>query len=233
MRFSFVSIADLAQVEPDAIVDVLGIVKQVDDESEIISKNSSKSYIKREITLVDASNAQVRVTLWGQQAKNCTLVADQCVGFKGVKVSDFGGRSLSATFSTSMHVDPDVEEAHSLMGWYDSEAGSGRDLSSFQTHHGLAGTTAGGGREEIYKTLGQVRDENLGTSEEPDFFTTRATIVYVKHDNVSYPACLNETCNKKVVEDAGKWRCDKCGDLHDHPQYRLVPQLRCIHAVLD
>ena len=40
------------------------------------------------------------------------------IAFKGVKVGDFGGRSLSMFSSATMTVAPDINEAHALRGWY-------------------------------------------------------------------------------------------------------------------
>jgi replication factor A1 len=63
-------------------------------------------------------------------------------------------------------------------------------------------------------------------SENTDYFTTKATIIYVKQDNISYPACLSEGCNKKVVEvDPGQWRCERCDKTHPKPEYRYIMSL--------
>ena len=64
----------------------------------------------------------VRLTLWGRQAENFVGAgedgsAQPVIAFKGVKVGDFGGRSLSMVSSSSMVTDPDIPEAHTLRGW--------------------------------------------------------------------------------------------------------------------
>jgi hypothetical protein len=74
-------------------------------------------FAKREIQLVDQSGQAVRLTLWGKQAENFTAPDEPVIAFKGVKVGDFGGRSLSMFSSASMTVNPDIPEAHSLRGW--------------------------------------------------------------------------------------------------------------------
>jgi len=222
VNFNFVQIADLERVEKDGIVDILGVIKEVGKIDEIVSKSTQKPYSKRDISIVDSSNAWVRCTVWGNNAKTWDIAPDNVVAFKGVKVSDYGGRSLSMLYSSSMASNPDIDEAHSLKGWYDGQGS--RDLSSFQSHQGLAPSMgAATGRRDVYKTLAQVRDENLGIGEQPDYFTTRATIVYIKHDNVSYPACLSENCNKKVIRyDDDSWRCERCDITHPKPQYRYI-----------
>jgi replication factor A1 len=222
VNFNFVSIADLERVEKEAIIDVLGVVKEVGELDQITSVKTSKPHSKREISIVDSSNSWVRCTVWGKNAETWDIAPDSVVAFKSVKVSGFGGRSLSMLFSSSMMTNPDIDEAHNLKGWYDGQGQ--RELSTYSSHAGLA-TTLGGaqGRKESYKTLQQVADENLGTSDEPDYFNCKATIVYIKHDNVSYPACLSEGCNKKVLRiDDDSWRCEKCSITHPKPHYRYA-----------
>lgn len=135
-------------------------------------------------------------------------------------MSDFGGRSLSLLSSGSMTVDPDINEAHRLKGWYDAQ-GRNDTYSS----HANAGASMGaaGGRMDPVKSCQQVKDEELGFTEATDYFTTKATIIYIKGDNFAYPACLSTECNKKVIQDNdGQWRCEKCDRSHPKPQYRYI-----------
>lgn len=59
----------------------------------------------------------MRLTLWGKQAESFDGNDQPVIAFKGVKVGDFGGRSLSMFSSATMAVNPDIPEAHSLRGW--------------------------------------------------------------------------------------------------------------------
>ena len=145
---------------------------------------------------------------------------ESVIAFKGVKVSDFNGRSLSLLSSGSMTVDPDIDDAHKLKGWYDAQ---GRN-DTFSSHAGMSGSVgAAGGRSDPFKTILQVKEENLGMTENTDYFTVKATIIYVKQDTVSYPACLSEGCNKKVIEvEPGQWRCERCDKTHPKPEHRYI-----------
>lgn len=227
VRFNFCNIQELQSVEKDATVDTIGILKEVDEVSEIVSKTTGKPYQKREITLVDDSNFSVRVTVWGKTAQGFDASAESVVAFKGVKVSDFGGRSLSLLSSGTMSVDPDIPEAHRLKGWYDS---TGRN-DNFTSHRStnLGGAT---GRPNEEKFAVQVKDEGLGMNEKPDYFNLKATIVYIKQDTFAYPACRSENCNKKVVDmQDGTWKCESCNVTHDRPQYRYVMSVNvCDHT---
>lgn len=144
---------------------------------------------------------------------------ESVVAFKGVKVSGFNGRSLSLLSSGTMTVDPDIEEAHKLKGWYDAQGRS----DTFTSYTSTGAAMGSGGRTESFKTIAQVREEQLGMSDQPDYFTLKVTIVYIKPDNLTYPACASGTCNKKVTElDPGQWRCEKCDKTFPQPQHRYI-----------
>jgi replication factor A1 len=79
----------------------------------------------------------------------------------------------------------------------------------------------GGFKPAESRTLAQVKDEQLGMTEKPDYFNTRATVIYVKQDNLSYPACPTDRCNKKMtLEGEEQWRCEKCDTTYPAPEYR-------------
>ncbi|KAK3988644.1 hypothetical protein QBC44DRAFT_343141 [Cladorrhinum sp. PSN332] len=221
VRYNFCNIQDLASVEKDATVDTIGVLKEVHEVSQITSKTTQKPYDKRDLTLVDSSGYSVKVTIWGKTATDFDGQPEQVVAFKGTRVSDFGGRSLSLLSSGTMAIDPDIPEAHQLKGWYDS---SGRN-DNFNTHTNAAsaGAATRGGRDDA-KTIGQVKDDKLGFGDAADYFTLKATIVHIRQEpSFCYPACRSEGCNKKVTDMGdGTWRCEKCNINHDRPEYRYI-----------
>lgn len=221
VRYNFTTLADLQSIEKDTTIDCIGVLSEVGEVSEIVSKTTSKPYNKRELTLIDNTGFNVRLTIWGNSAQNFDAQPQSVIAFKGVKVSDFGGRSLSLLSSGSMTVDPDIDEAHKLKGWYDA-GGSTENFQSHANTMGAVSATSGGKRDE-YKSVAQVSEENLGMGESTDWFNIKATILYVKKDNVAYPACQTDSCNKKVVEiNPGEWRCEKCDKTWDKPDYRYI-----------
>lgn len=220
VRYNFCNIQELQDVEKDATVDLVGVLKEVGPVDQITSKNTQKPYDKRELTVVDDTGYQVRVTIWGRTATEFDAAnVESIVAFKGMRVGDFGGRSLSLLSSGTMSVDPDIPEAHKLKGWYDA---SGRN-DTFATHNSLSSVGAATGRQDELKTIAQVRAENLGFDNQA-YFAVKATIVAIKHDNATfaYPACKSENCNKKVVESGDGWRCEKCDVNHERPEYRYI-----------
>ncbi|KAL9095454.1 MAG: hypothetical protein Q9165_002325 [Trypethelium subeluteriae] len=219
VRYNFTSIGDLQSVEKDTTIDTIGILKEVGEVSQITSKSTSKPYDKRELTLVDNTGYSVRLTVWGNSATSFDVPEESVVAFKGVKVSEFGGRSLSLLSSGTMNVNPDIDDAHRLKGWYDA---AGRN-DTFNTHQNSLSSTTGSGRKQDFKTIQQVKDENLGMGEEQDYFTLKATVAHIRQESTFYPACASDGCNKKVVEiDPGQWRCERCDKTYPKPQYRYI-----------
>lgn len=225
VKYNFVELASLDSVEKDQTCDVLAVVKEVGDVSSITAKASGRSVSKRELTLVDRSSFSVRLTLWGKQAESWNIENEPVVAFKAVKVGDFGGRSLSMVGSSSMLTNPDIAEAHDLRGWYDNQ-GATTTFTAHSRGGGGAGGGAGAFKPEETRTIQGVRDAQLGMNEssgQADFFNMRATVIFIKSDSLSYPACKSDSCNKKVTEDgSGGWRCEKCDKSHDAPEYRCA-----------
>lgn len=221
VRFNFCTIQELQSVEKDNTVDVIGILKDVGEVGEIVSKKDGRPFQKRELTLVDDTGYSVRVTVWGKTANSFDAQPEAVVAFKGTRVSDFGGKSLSLLSSGTMTVDPDIPDAHRLKGWYDS---TGR-TDTFSTHQNLATIGGATGRKDEVKTIAQVKEENLGV-DDTAYYSIKATIVFVKQDNFCYPACSSQSCNKKVTAMGdGTWHCEKCNVSHDRPNYRYIMSL--------
>lgn len=221
VKYNFTQISDLQTVEKDTTIDVIAVLKEVGETSQITSKTTSKPYDKRDLTIVDDTGYSVRLTVWGKTASGFDIEPESVVAFKGVKVGDFGGRSLSLLSSGSMLGNPDTPEAHKLKGWYQSQGQN----ETFATHANVTSTVSGaGGSRDPFKNIAQIKDEGLGMdTEKADFFSLKSSIQYIKQDNFCYPACSSEGCNKKVLEiEPGQWRCERCDKSFPKPQYRYI-----------
>ncbi|KAG5843956.1 hypothetical protein ANANG_G00156390 [Anguilla anguilla] len=217
VQCDFVSIADLETREKDAILDVIGVCKSVEEVSRITTKNN-REVSKRAISLVDASGKMVAVTLWGDEAEKFDGSGQPILAIKGARLSDFGGRSLSALFSSTVMINPDIPEAYKLRGWYDKE---GHALEA-QSMTELKGGGGGGGNTN-WKMLSDVKTEHLGHGEKADYFSCVANIVYLRKENCLYQACPTQDCNKKVVDQHnGMFRCEKCDREFPNFKYRLI-----------
>ena len=111
---------------------------------------------------------------------------------KGARVSDFGGWSLSVLSSSTMIVNPDIPEAYKLRGWLDSEGQALDGISISSLKSGGAG-----GSNTNWKTLYEVKSENLGQGDKPDYFSSVATMVYLHKENCLYRPAQLRTATRK------------------------------------
>ena len=151
------------------------------------------------------------MTLWGKTSEDFDASSHPIVALKGVKLSDFGGRSLGSISSTLMQVNmhlnafvfidlhmhifkinPDIQEAHKLRGWFDND-GSSSVIDSISSSRGSGGVIACS-----YKTFAEANIEKLGTGLNPDYYDVNAMVVIINKERSIYMACPAESCNKKV-----------------------------------
>ncbi|XDV32252.1 hypothetical protein PO909_003115 [Leuciscus waleckii] len=116
VQCEFVSIADLESREKDTIVDVIGVCKNTEDVMRITTKNS-REVSKRNIQLMDMSGRVIQLTMWGNDADTFDGSGQPILAIKGARLSDFGGRSLSTLYSSTVMINPDIPEAYKLRGW--------------------------------------------------------------------------------------------------------------------
>ncbi|TWW75009.1 Replication protein A 70 kDa DNA-binding subunit [Takifugu flavidus] len=216
VQCDFVPIAELENRDKDAIIDVIGVCKTAEDVSRITTK-SSREVSKRTLHLIDTTGKMVAATLWGEEAEKFEGSEQPVVAIKGARLSDFGGRSLSALFSSTVMVNPDIPEAFRLRAWYDQ---GGYALAS----QSLSETKSGGsGMRMNWKTLSDVKNENMGHGEKADYFSCVATLLYSRKDTCLYQACPSVDCNKKVLDQHNGWfRCEKCNREFPNFKYRLL-----------
>lgn len=108
---------------------------------------------KREITIVDISSTSVTLTLWTSSAENFAGMIGQCMAVKATKIGDYGGRSLSTVNDSIIEINPDLPDAHNLVGWWAQLGGN----TQFATISGQAAN-----KNDVRKSLLYAKDENLG-----------------------------------------------------------------------
>jgi replication factor A1 len=117
-----------------------------------------------------------------------------------------------------MQINPEIKECFVLRAWYDID-GSGQ---SFKLHStGNVTSSAGFNRSEL-RALDEIKQAGYGMPGQLEYFSARGTVMHIKSDTVSYPACPNDGCNKKVEEVGSLWRCEKCDQSFEAPKHRYV-----------
>ncbi|XP_054907626.1 replication protein A 70 kDa DNA-binding subunit-like [Poeciliopsis prolifica] len=216
MQCDFVPIGELENRDKDSIVDIIGVCNSAEDVSRITTK-SSREVSKRAISLIDTTGKVVTVTLWGEEAEKFDDSGQPVVAIKGARLSDFRGISLSALFSSTIMVNPDLPEAFRLRAWYDREGYAVDSQSLTET------MSVSVGSKMNWRTLSDVKNENMGHGEKADYFSCVATIIYMRKENCLYQACPSSDCYKKVIDQQnGFYRCEKCNREFPNFKYRLL-----------
>ncbi|KAL6122825.1 hypothetical protein NUSPORA_00084 [Nucleospora cyclopteri] len=197
--FNFRNITEITPA--DKLVDVVGVVKEIYAAVTVQIKSTGKETSKRDFILVDPTGS-IRVTLWGAKAEE-ECARDTLVCLKGFKVQEYQGVNLSSVSSSQILQNYNVPEALEIMAWYEKE---GKELVIEKP-------------KSVQKR--QLISDVLETNSE--YANIQATVIYIKEDNLFYPSCPGENCNKKVQqEENGAFRCEKCNFVYDHCNYRYM-----------
>ncbi|KAK6120373.1 hypothetical protein DH2020_045853 [Rehmannia glutinosa] len=214
-QFSFRPISEIENAESNSILDVIGVVVTVNPSVPILRKNGMETQ-RRILNLKDQSGRSVELTLWGdfcnREGQQLQEMVENGISpilaVKAGKVNDFSGKSISTISATQLFINPDFPEANTLRDWFDR---GGKDTASHSISREL---TPGSSKNEIRKSLAQIKEEGLGRSDKPDWITVKATISFIKTDTFCYTACPlmigDRQCNKKVTKSGNsRWLCDR------------------------
>ena len=173
-------------------VDVLGVVMECTEPNTFTSK-AGKEMTKRTMQLADTSGRAIECTIFGQPSKN--IVAGNAVAIKAAKVGSWNGKSLTLWEDASVTIHPDMQEAHSLLGWWQTQQQSGQGIISLST---AGGGNGGGSKPARRIVFGDIDEQALGLNAEPDYFEVKCTITFIKTEGRTlwYIACPN--CKKKL-----------------------------------
>lgn len=216
LKFNFVPLSQVKDVDVDGIVDVIGVCQTAGELTNLMSKTTRKELKKRDLTIVDQSLSSVTVTLWDTQAEDFDGSLQPVIAIKGSRIREFmGSKSLSLLGSTVMQINPDIEEAHRLRGWYDSLP-SNVEFNSISTR-------SDAGANSQFLTIKGAQLAQLGSGDKADYYSMYSHLIFVKSESALYKACPKPDCQKKVIDrNDGTYRCEKCNDETENFKYRLM-----------
>lgn len=220
MNYAFKKIAMIETLPADSNVDVIGVVRDVGPVSEITSK-AGKQLFKRDISLVDDSNAEIKLTMWNEQAReDCSSWTNNVVAIKGCRVSEYNGRTISTLSSSSFSVNPTISEAGHLLNWFNTGGSTTQAKSLSSGGGGFGGGGLGTFAERA--VISDIKGKQLGFGQKPDYITVKGTVNFIKHDTgIYYQACTK--CQKKVVPDvAQNFTCEKCQTSYSTCENRYI-----------
>ncbi|KAH7284321.1 hypothetical protein KP509_34G049100 [Ceratopteris richardii] len=230
-QFDFKPINEVGQLDVLAMVDVIGVVDRINATVLVMRKNGIE-IPKKAVQLRDASGWSVELTMWGAFCDNegqklheiCDSGLFPVLAVKGGRISEFDGKSIGTVSCTQLFIDPKLPQALDARAWFD-QGGKNTVAKS------ISKESAYSHRINMRKTITQIKDEQLGHADKPDWIAVRVTISFIKTDNFYYTACPlpagDRQCNKKVVKNTeGTWRCDRCDKPVTDCDYRYLLSLQ-------
>ncbi|XP_054163741.1 replication protein A 70 kDa DNA-binding subunit-like [Oppia nitens] len=220
LRFNFIPIGQLVTLNIGASVDIIGIIRSIDDIQTITSKKNTKEYKKRDVCLVDKTLSEVRLTLWEKEAEELSAIVGQVLAVKNAVIGEFRGKTLSCVQNSVIELDPDINEAHILLGWYDNIGGVINVTPLSKVKEDITS------KSDI-KYLCQINETSISNTSVL-YYNCKATILTTNRwDKHLYKSCGLNGCLKKVREENNFYYCDKCGNNSSQFQWRLMISLCC------
>jgi len=226
-----------------AAVDIVAIISDVETPTDVNTKNGVRRRLN--MTVLDDSGASIRLTIWGDDSAKTFAEGSVMVASK-VKVTDFGGCSITTNFGSKILAGDEARGAHPRVGeltaWYASQGEGAKQNAT-------ALTTGGGGGPPVSIADLKLEAANLEADAAPGsgaagvrYHTVMpATVTFVPHDRQPfYLACPAQVadekagegktrqCNKKVEQCPDGWCC-----MSDHRSPAPCPRWMARFAIAD
>ncbi|TRY74553.1 hypothetical protein TCAL_01348 [Tigriopus californicus] len=219
VSYQFTPIHDINFKSDKDAVDVLGVCSKVSELREVIGKSTGKALKKRDVTLMDENESTISLTLWQDQAETFEGL-HKIVTCKNAVVSDFNGKSLSASFKSRLEVENlDLPEAQALRKWFDSNNMARKTAA-------MSGTPQSGNIDQLhdeFTSFGMINLEFMGTQINARYYNVDAVIAHLNGDKLTYKACTEDNCKAKVTESGSNtYFCKKCGKSDSKFTYRYL-----------
>jgi replication factor A1 len=198
------------------IVDVKGVVLNVEGMNEITMKNGISKPIRR-ILIADNSKEpglSIQVTFWGIIAYKADFNQGEIVALKDAKVGTYNAVSLNMSDECEMKK---LKSDKVLSEWY-KNLKSTKDIVplSEQNKNQFQNKEAGLQPQLISEILEKVQ-EDIEQDTTPNYVIECYLTFIAKADNMIYMACPED--KKKVQKEFGKgeWYCERCNKYYDKP----------------
>ncbi|OTF70391.1 hypothetical protein BLA29_001680, partial [Euroglyphus maynei] len=222
LRYKFIPLEKIIDMSVNTLVDVIGVIRLVDNLKTVMNKKTSLKISKRDIAIVDKSMVQVRLTLWDHKAKNFLGRPDQIIALKGVVVDDYKGKLLSVRDSTHILIDPNLPEKEVLKIWHES-------LGPGDSFKYLSNPNVEINNDNFIPTnqryISSVTPSSIRVGQTLNFQTIATVIGFNPIEYHMYKSCAK--CPKKVIENGDNtFECLKCNEKSTHYQWRMIVKLK-------
>jgi len=211
--YNFVKVADIQNVNDKDKIDILVVVSKVGP-CVTQALRSGRDTKKREVTVTDDSNAEIMLTLWGDNAGKYDQENFQgkIIAIRSCMVSDWNGKSLSCTFGSTIDIEPDVPQVEELRNYQQSD-----QVQTLTTDRAKPKIEGG------FTCLKEIQTDCQESSVQVNFFNLCAYLTELKADKIMYKACPTEKCNKMVTDMGnGKFKCEKCREEFPEFHWRYI-----------
>lgn len=236
--FEFVAIKDIQDEQANRTIDLCCLVAEV-SEADTIKLKSGAEKLRRQVTLADDSNCAIGLTIWGSMCDKLTESdVGKVVAIKGVRVSDYLGKSLnSADDHSTLFTTLEHERVRKLRAWYGQQRPFSleefRNLTLQKDRPNQQMNEPIDRAEQKNSNLNLISEINEAVQRENDtdqqhFYFVNGYISRIKNDErIFYPACMTENCRRKVVEEAQGFRCENCQKsfMSYRPTYMITAKL--------
>ena len=195
------------------LIDLKAILHNCSDITTINKKKDDSILEKRELTLVDDSEMQIRCTLWGTTAvefKQPALDEVKVFCATKLKVGDFNGKSLNFSFDSVYSLDETTPSTLKLKEWYENNKYT--EFREFTSDFKRI-------KREDYMWISNALllpiDAEKGTWVS---FACHISTIFTK--SLYYAGC--PSCIKKIIQIGDIYKCDACKEEHEQPTYRYV-----------
>jgi replication factor A1 len=224
------SVIDLKSVETRSLpctVDLCGIITDKGATFALTSKDG-RELVKRDITIADDTASSIRVTLWGERAKQEDSTFHGVVCLKGVAIKEWnGGRTGSLSEGGAIIFKSIIPEAKRVEEWW-SNGGKQQSLTA------LSKTTGGGSSRAMNAKqldLTGLRRASEQVLDQPQIFSAVCRLALVQMQKrgepqpLMYTACQelrdgkSMPCNRRVDSSGFCGACNRAGKAA--PRYNL------------
>ena len=236
VHYRFTPIDLMTKRPKDANVDVIGVVSNVSACTSLTTK-AGKELTKRTMQVADDTNRAIEITLWGASAAafpDLDANSAEVVAFKGLRVTEWNERSLSAGYNCTFELNPPGHEeaTERLKAWYENGGAEGVTSLSQDTR----GTGDGAGRDTTSRdTIADFQEKGDALSgSDPVYTNVRAFFIKSlagpgqnggDERFMWYSSCPK--CNKKCVGDEQSGHnCEACGWSGQECSYRYIAPLQ-------
>ena len=207
--FSFTPIAKIADVPNFTVIDIIGIVKTVNEATPFPRKDGTQT-VKRSIVLCDDTDRSIEVALWGAFAEN-EFREQEIIAFRGLRVSEYNsGRQLGTINDTSIVRDPVAPRVDQLQEW----------MQKFMAVNEIVPLASKLSPASNLVLIAEMIKAGENIPNDPNYkgmyCLVSGTIITIQHEKgFSYNGC--KKCKKKVGEDG----CSACKEARTVPFYNF------------